>query len=371
VSFFALKLKYFHANGWATVMEETMSAPGIILHFEGNTYELILSSYSWHQAHSVAQNSGGYLAQITSEGENAAVHALAMAHYDYQEKWYSAPDGGNSVYIWLGGSDLAQEGTWRWSDGSLIAGYQNWGEGDGVTEPDNYGGTQHYLGMALEQWPYETGSIGASGEWNDISGVNGLWSVIEFDGLIGTAGSDRIVGSNIDEYFYGGNRNDKLYGYAGNDELNGGSGNDSLYGGAGNDELYGDAGADSLNGGLGKDTMFGGAGADTFVFTLSKDSSAKGSRADIIKDFEQGFDLIDLSAIDASTKLRGNNEFTFDGTSSFGRSKQGDIYYKQFDQAGTTNDYTMVFIDTDNDRGTEMSIKLMGLHDLTASDFIL
>jgi hypothetical protein len=357
-----MHLKYPQPNGWATVMEEAMSAPGIILHFEGNTYELILSPYSWQEAHSLAQNSGGYLAQINSEGENAAVHALAMAHYDYQEEWYIAPDGGNSVYIWLGGSDVAQEGTWRWSDGSLIAGYQNWGEGDGVTEPDNSGGTQHYLGMALEQWPYETGSIGASGEWNDIWGGNGLWSVIEFDGLIGTAGSDRIAGSNIDEYFYGGSGNDKLYG---------GAGNDDLYGGSGNDLLKGDAGRDILQGDAGKDTMFGGAGADTFVFTLSKDSSANGSRADIIKDFKQGVDLIDLSAIDASTKLRGNNEFTFDGTSSFGTKKEGDIYYKQFDEAGTKNDYTMVFIDTDNDRGAEMSIKLMGLHDLTASDFIL
>ena len=117
--------------------------------------------------------------------------------------------------------------------------------------------------------------------------------------------------------------------------------------------------------------MFGGAGADTFVFTLSKDSSAKVSSADIIKDFDQGVDRIDLSAIDASTKLRGNNEFTFDGTKPFGTSKEGDIYYEQSDNVGTENDYTMVYIDTDNDRDAEMSIKLMGLHDLTASDFIL
>jgi len=157
----------------------------------------------------------------------------------------------------------------------------------------------------------------------------------------------------------------------GADVLTGNKVANELTGNGGNYKLYGNAGADSLNGGLDNDTMFGGTGADTFVFKFSKDSSAKGSRADIIKDFEQGVDLIDLSDIDASTKLRGNNEFTFDGESSFGRSKQGDIYYKQFDKAGTANDYTMVFIDTDNDRGTEMSIKLIGLHDLTAFDFIL
>lgn len=87
-------------------------------------------------------------------------------------------------------------------------------------------------------------------------------------------------------------------------------------------------------------------------------------------DFERG-DKIDLSAIDASTILEGNNAFIFKGTTGFGSSPQGEVYYKKFDNPGTANDYTMVFIDTDNDRGTEMSIKLMGLHNLTASDFIL
>ncbi|MFT5631067.1 MAG: serralysin, partial [Gammaproteobacteria bacterium] len=119
------------------------------------------------------------------------------------------------------------------------------------------------------------------------------------------------------------------------------------------------------------DTMFGGSGADTFVFRKTSDSKVNASKADVIKDFQQGQDHIDLHFIDASTKISGNNAFTFDGTTSFGTSKQGDVYYEKFNNAGTANDYTMVYIDTDNDRGTEMSIKLMGLHNLTADDFIL
>ena len=108
-----------------------------------------------------------------------------------------------------------------------------------------------------------------------------------------------------------------------------------------------------------------------FVFTKTSDSKVKASKADVIKDFEQGKDVIDLSAIDASTELNGNNAFTFHGTTSFGKSNEGDIYYETFNNTGTANDYTMVYIDTDNDRGTEMSIKLMGLHNITADDFIL
>jgi len=64
--------------------------------------------------------------------------------------------------------------------------------------------------------------------------------------------------------------------------------------------------------------MFGGAGADTFVFRSTTHSSASASGADIIRDFTRGVDKIDLHFIDASTKLSGNNAFTFDGTSSFG-----------------------------------------------------
>ena len=176
---------------------------------------------------------------------------------------------------------------------------------------------------------------------------------------------------NFHDRIYGTGGSNTLKGNNGNDVLSGKNGKDKLYGGAGKDTLEGGKGKDTLQGDAGKDTMFGGSSADTFVFTKTSDSKVKASKADIIKDFEQGKDHIDLSAIDASTKLDDNNKFTFDGTTSFGTSNEGDIYFKQFNNAGTANDYTMVYIDTDNDRGTEMSIKLMGLHNLTADDFIL
>ena len=169
----------------------------------------------------------------------------------------------------------------------------------------------------------------------------------------------------------GNNGANTLTGNNGNDKLYGGAGNDKLIGGNNNDRLQGDAGNDTLNGGGGKDILLGGAGADTFVFTNTSHSSATISRADIIRGFTDGVDKIDLSAIDASTVLAGNNAFTFDGTTPIGASQQGDIYYKQFDKTGTVNDYTMLFVDTDNDRGREMSIKLTGLIDLSADDFIL
>jgi hypothetical protein len=218
--------------------------------------------------------------------------------------------------------------------------------------------------------------------WQDLGAVKVAFLGIE--GLIGGSGNDLLTGasfgSNKNSVLYGGAGNDKLYGDDGDDMLSGGNNNDKLYGGNNNDKLYGgfgkdllkgDTGRDTLQGDAGKDTMFGGSSADTFVFTKTSDSKVKASKADIIKDFTQGQDKIDLHFIDASTKIGGNNAFTFDGTTSFGTSKQGDIYFKQFNNEGTAKDYTMVYIDTDSDRGAEMSIKLMGLHTLTASDFIL
>ncbi|MBO6804998.1 MAG: M10 family metallopeptidase C-terminal domain-containing protein [Thalassospira sp.] len=164
------------------------------------------------------------------------------------------------------------------------------------------------------------------------------------------------------ENVYSGDGTDKLFGDKESNLLSGGRGNDKLYGGSGQDKLYG---------GKGKDVMIGGSGADTFAFSNKPVSRAKADKADIIKDFQQGTDVIDLSSIDASVELGGNDAFNFNGTTAFGRDSKGEIRYKQFDKDGTKKDFTMVYIDIDSDRGTEMSIKLKGLYTLTEDDFIL
>jgi hypothetical protein len=74
--------------------------------------------------------------------------------------------------------------------------------------------------------------------------------------------------------------------------------------------------------------------------------------------------------------LGGNNAFVFktgqkDGANKHGTSKAGSVTFDKVDNAGTSNDYTVVYVDNDSDSGSEMAIKLVGLHDLTASDFIL
>lgn len=179
---------------------------------------------------------------------------------------------------------------------------------------------------------------------------------------------------------------DRVNGYAGNDTLSGGGDNDTLQGGGGNDSLMGDAGDDLLQGGVGGDRLIGGMGRDTmqgstgndrFIFTDAAETGATLGSADRILDFEQGVDRIDLSAIDASSLDGGNNRFVFRGEqlkNVFGAeyaAVDGTLRFERFDNDGTSNDYTLVYLYIDGDGTADAVIRLNGLFTLTAADFIL
>ncbi len=111
-------------------------------------------------------------------------------------------------------------------------------------------------------------------------------------------GNDRITGDHQAETLIAGRGNDRVWGLggsdridggAGNDRLDGGAGRDTLSGGVGNDQLWGRSGDDVLSDGAGSDVLWGNAGRDTFVLSLDR-------ATDIIADFQDGVDLIDLSA---------------------------------------------------------------------------
>ena len=187
----------------------------------------------------------------------------------------------------------------------------------------------------------------------------------------GMGGNDAINGRSGNDILYGGNHNDLVNGGRGNDRIYGDKGDDRLIGGPKNDKLFGGSGRDTLTGEAGQDQLFGGSGADTFIFHGTNESNQKRAKADVIIDFEQGRDVIDLSSIDASTKIRGADTFVFNGTTKFKTEKVGEIYYQKYNNPGSNNDFTMVYVDTNDDRGAEMSIKLQGLYDLTSDDFLL
>lgn len=183
------------------------------------------------------------------------------------------------------------------------------------------------------------------------------------------SGNDAIFGNRFADYIEAGTGNDRIVGYGGNDTLLGEGNNDFLNGHDGNDLVIGGLGADTVQGGAGIDLLTGAKGRDVFRFVNLTDS--RPLAIDRITDFTRDEDRIDLSLMDAFTATRANDAFIFRGTGAFRSSTAGEVRYQKIDAAGTANDRTLVYLDTDADSTAEGVIRLNGLHDLRATDFIL
>lgn len=136
------------------------------------------------------------------------------------------------------------------------------------------------------------------------SGNNHLDGGLGIDQMYGGAGNDVIYVDNGDDLADGGDGIDLVFSsisytlgstteqlaLLGSANLSGlGNGLDNyLFGNSGNNIFWGLTGNDRLNGRAGADALYGGAGADTFIFD-------HGTGRDIIGDFENGIDKIDLS----------------------------------------------------------------------------
>jgi Ca2+-binding RTX toxin-like protein len=223
------------------------------------------------------------------------------------------------------------------------------GTGDDTYYVDNAGD------VIVEKAKEGTDTVIASLDWTLTSGVEKLV-------LVG-AGAMKGTGTSANDIIVGNDGVSTLYGLAGKDTLYGGAGNDRLEGGADDDTLYGGDGNDVLIGGNGRDWMTGGAGADRFVY--SNTSESKSSGMDRITDFQGGIDKIDLSAMDASTKAKGDQAFTFIGTADFSR-KAGEL------RIDVRDDCVYVRGDVNGDGVADFVTLLENCtYKLKASDFIL
>jgi Ca2+-binding RTX toxin-like protein len=114
--------------------------------------------------------------------------------------------------------------------------------------------------------------------------------------LIGTS---RSALSAADFIFSTSVFNENLVGGVNSDDLFGGLGNDTLQGGSGSDRLFGEQGNDRLVGGSGSDTFTGGDGNDTIA--LENFNGSNGAQDfDVVNDFVQGQDRIDLTGLGIS-----------------------------------------------------------------------
>ncbi len=168
-------------------------------------------------------------------------------------------------------------------------------------------------------------------------------------------GIEEIDGSKFADRFIMGKGKDIAVAGAGNDRLEGRFANDTLYGGDGNDLVIG---------GLGGDIMSGGAGRDIFDFDSKLESQEKLGSRDFILDFQHLVDDIDLSTIDATSTVGGNQAFKFIGTALF-TGEAGELRYQK------SSGHTFVMADITGDGVPDLMIELNKLINLTKNDFIL
>merc|ERR1711953_1275463 len=107
--------------------------------YDGHCYYWSNNTKTWDEAEAFCQEENGQLASITSNAINQYV-----------------VEGMNSRGLsntWMGGTDIDEEGTWKWRDGSPFK-FTFWHSG----EPNNSGGNQH----CMNQWKHGQGI-----KWDD------------------------------------------------------------------------------------------------------------------------------------------------------------------------------------------------------------
>ncbi len=284
----------------------------------------------------------------------------------------------------------------------------------GITVP----GILHSSGVAKTYTGTEKDDfLNIAGGPNIISGLGGNDKIYVYyysSTIDGGAGNDYISGSSNTDSLNGGLGDDVIVTNGGLDIVHGGSGNDRIYSGRGAQKIFGDAGFDivdysssmsgvevnlalttwqeggtysyaygdilsgiegvmatnwadtivgnsennTLYGRHGADKLTGGAGEDVFKYSgptsTGWDSGITAATRDLITDFVNGTDKIDLADF-AGT-------FTFIGKSAFTAANQ--VNYAQV--AGNT----IIGLDTDGNGVPNIQIELVGLHTMTASDFL-
>ncbi|MCP4382404.1 MAG: calcium-binding protein [Hyphomicrobiales bacterium] len=161
----------------------------------------------------------------------------------------------------------------------------------------------------------------------------------EEDVIRGKAGDDLLRGHRGNDDIKGNRGDDTIRGGNGDDELRGNKGKDKLKGGDGDDVLKGNLGGDTLKGGAGDDVLTGGKGGDVFVFNLN-------SETDIITDFENGLDLIDVTGFGFANNAKALAKFA---------------------EVGTANDDQIGF----SHKGTTIEINGIDMGELDGSDLVV
>ncbi|WP_210168757.1 M10 family metallopeptidase C-terminal domain-containing protein, partial [Methylobacterium sp. Leaf465] len=149
----------------------------------------------------------------------------------------------------------------------------------------------------------------------------------------------------------------KIAALSANAAIYGTSKGDYLLGGSGSNFIKGGSGDDVIVGGGGRDYITGGAGKDIFVY-----GSLAGDGIDLISDFKQGADRIDLAAITGAPQDLSGWQWL--GSESF----TGHDWQLRYE---TSRGLTTIQIDADGDLKADFQLELTGKLAMSTGDFIL
>ena len=209
------------------------------------------------------------------------------------------------------------------------------------------------------------------------SGADTIYGGTGGDMIVGDDGWDRIYGGDGSDAIHGNAGADRIYGGNGSDLIDGGTGRDLIFGGDGNniiiggddrDALRGGRESDTIQGGRDADDMSSGGGRDVFIYTDYTDSRAFDGGRDVIRDFNQNLDIIDLSAIDSNRFVSGDQELQFLARQPFDADAPdgiGEVRWRGFEEG------VLVIVDQNGDGTADMQIYLEGVTWLDQADFIL
>ena len=195
------------------------------------------------------------------------------------------------------------------------------------------------------------------------------------DTVSGGAGDDVISGAGTPSFPYPPliieARNFDL-----SDLLWGGAADDSIQGFGGRDTILGGCGDDTIEGGTGADVLLGGAGHDAFAFTMQSwrpsingiDTGTGGGERDVVLDFRQGEDILDLAGHKA---VYGSDldPTAFLGTGEFVDERRTQVRYEVQDGRTIVEFFAGDLYDPAMPPAAHGQIELAGTYRLSASDF--
>lgn len=110
-------------NGNGTLPKRPMGVPMDAHYFNGKWYKIVPDKLPWNSAKQNAERMGGQLAVVPDE-----------------LTWVFIKQMVGGAAIWIGASDEANEGQWKWVDGTPVT-FSAWGSG----QPDNASGNEHFM----------------------------------------------------------------------------------------------------------------------------------------------------------------------------------------------------------------------------------